>query len=87
MLFRSTAAESTTAHSFFMYNQYQVKYNIDNLFLRIIATNNIYQIFGDRAGSITNVQVDLVSTAILSLFADSANLDLIIDNFIISGNF
>ncbi len=82
-----TATESTSSHSFFMYNRYQVKYNIDNLFLRIIVTNNIYQIFGNRAGSITNVQVDIVSTATISRIAHSGNLDLVIDNFIISGNF
>lgn len=82
-----TAVESDNAHSFFMYNQYQVKYNIDNLFLRITATNNIYQIFGNRAGSITNTQVDIASTAILSRLAHSGNFDLVIDNFIISGNF
>lgn len=82
-----TAVESTNAHSFFMYNQYQVKYNINNLFLRIIATNNIYQVFGDRAGSIINTQVDIASTAILSRLAHSSNLELVIDNFIISGNF
>lgn len=82
-----TATESTSSHSFFMYNQYQVKYNIDNLFLSIDATANIYKIFGNKAGSITNVQVDLISTAILSRFAHSGNVDLIIDNFVISGKF
>ena len=79
-----TATEST---SFFMYNQDQVKYNIDNLFLRIIATNNIYQIFGNRAGSIINTQVDIAATAILSELAHSGDVNLVIDNFIISGNF
>lgn len=82
-----TATESTSQHSFFMHNQYQVKYNIDNLFLRIAATADIYQIFGNRAGSITNVQVDIASTAILSRLAHSGDLNLVIDNFIISGNF
>lgn len=82
-----TAVESTNAHSFFMYNEHQVKYNIDNLFLRIIATNKIYQVFGNRAGSIINTQVDIASTAILSRLAYSGDLDLVIDNFIISGNF
>jgi len=78
---------ATESDCFFMYNSHQVNYNIDNLFLSINATANIHQIFGNRAGSITNVQVDLVSTAILSRFAYSANWNLIIDNFIISGNF